>query len=259
MDLKLEDKVALVTGGGRGIGKAIVEAFAGEGSQVIVADILEDEAEQVTREVASLTKAIAVKVNVTRKADVDAMVQTALGEFGRIDILVNAAGVIGCAPLVDIEENEWDRVMDVNAKGTYLVSRAVVPHMMKKRYGKIVNISSRSGKAAQALFSHYGASKFAVLGLTQAMARELAEYDINVNAICPGTLRTDMYEKILDARCRISGLPREEIFASVIATIPLGRPQLPEDVARVAVLLSSELARNITGESININGGQQMD
>ena len=259
MDLQLRDKVALVTGGGRGIGKAIVEAFAREGARVVVGDILLDEAQQVVEEIASSVKTIAVKVDVSKKTDVAAMVETALREFGRIDILVNAAGVIGCTPFVDIEEDEWDRVMDVNARGVYLVTRAVVPHMMKQRYGKIVNISSRSGKSAQALFSHYGASKFAVIGLTQSLARELAEYDINVNAICPGTLRTDMYEKILDARSKLSGLPREEIFASVIATIPLGRPQLPEDIAGVAVFLSSELARNITGESVNVTGGQHVD
>jgi meso-butanediol dehydrogenase/(S,S)-butanediol dehydrogenase/diacetyl reductase len=149
--------------------------------------------------------------------------------------------------------------MDINAKSVYLVTRAVIPHMMAARKGKIINISSRSGKDAQAGLAHYGASKFAIIGITQALAKELAEYDINVNAVCPGILRTAMWEKIMDDRSERSGVPREQVFARVVETIPLKRPQEPEDIANVVMLLSSDAARNITGEAINVNGGARMD
>jgi meso-butanediol dehydrogenase/(S,S)-butanediol dehydrogenase/diacetyl reductase len=149
--------------------------------------------------------------------------------------------------------------MDINAKSVYLVTKAVAPHMMAARQGKIVNISSRSGKEAQGGLAHYAASKFAVIGFTQGTAKELAPYDINVNVVCPGILRTDMWEKILDSRSARTGIPREEIWAKAMETIPLKRPQLPEDITYMVLFLSSDVSRNITGEAININGGARMD
>ncbi|MEJ2047547.1 MAG: SDR family oxidoreductase, partial [Dehalococcoidia bacterium] len=138
-------------------------------------------------------------------------------------------------------------------------TKAVVPHMISNRRGKIVNISSRSGKEGQSCLSHYAASKFAVLGLTQALAKELAQYDINVNAVCPGVIRTPLWDGILDTRSKREGLPREQIFGNWIDSVPLKRPQTPEDIANVVLFLSSELSKNITGEAININGGSRMD
>ena len=260
MELGLEGKVAVVTGGARGIGRSIVEGFAGERANVVISDILLDAAQELAETLTKdEVKALAVKTDVTKKSDADNLVAATLKEFGKIDILVNAAGVVRDIKFVDIEEEEWDRIMDINAKGVYLVTRAVVPHMIATRQGKIVNIASRSGKDAQAGLSHYGASKFAVIGITQALAKELAEYDINVNAVCPGILRTNMWEKILDARSERTGLPREEIWARMIDSIPLKRPQVPEDIAYVVLFLSSKVARNITGEAINVNGGARTD
>ena len=260
MELGLKGRVATVTGGADGIGKVCVEGFVREGASVVIADINIDHAREVAERLsADGKKVLAVRTDVTKKTDVDNLVATALSEFGKIDILVNNAGVVRDIMFVDIEEKDWDWVNDVNAKGIYLVTRAVVSHMITARYGKIVNISSRSGKEGQVGLSHYGASKFAVIGLTQALAKEMAEYDINVNAVCPGILRTHMWEQLLEVRAKRQGLPREQIFDSWIQQIPLKRPQESEDIANVVLFLSSEVSRNITGESININGGLRMD
>lgn len=260
MELGLKGKVAIVTGGARGIGKSIVEGFIKEGASVVISDILFDAAQELA---AKLTKGgikvLAIKTDVSQKSDADNLVAVTLKEFGKIDILVNAAGIVRDTRFVDIEEEEWNQIFDINAKGVYLITRAVVPHMIAARQGKIVNISSRSGKDAQAGLSHYGASKFAIIGITQALAKEVAEYNINVNAVCPGILRTDMWEILLDARSARTGLPQEEIWARMIDTIPLKRPQHPEDIASVVLFLSSEIAQNITGEAISVNGGARMD
>ena len=260
MDLGLEGKVAIVTGGGRGIGAAIVEGFAREGANGVIADIVLDVAQELAKKIGrDRVKVLAVRTDVTKKSDVDNLVSTTLEEFGKIDILVNNAGVARDIMFVDIEEDDWNLVNDVNAKGVYLVTRAVVPHMIAARYGKIINISSRSGKEGQIGLSHYAASKFAVIGLTQALAKELGEYDINVNAVCPGILRTSMWEGLLDARSKRQSLPREQLFDGWIEQIPLKRPQKPEDIANVVLFLSSEVSRNMTGEAINVNGGLRMD
>jgi len=260
MELGLKGKVAIVTGGARGIGGNIVEGFAREGANVVIGDILSDVAQELAEKLSKGgTKVLAVKTDVSRKSDADNLVATTLKEFGKIDILVNAAGIVRDTLLVDIEEEEWEQVFAINAKSVYLVSRAVVPHMIAAKQGKVVNISSRAGKDVPAGLSHYGASKFAVIGITQAMAKELAPYDINVNAICPGILRTDMWEKILDVRSKRTGIPREEIWSRMMDTIPLKRPQVPEDITNVVLFLSSEVACNITGEAISVNGGARMD
>ncbi len=260
MELGLTGKVAIVTGGARGIGKSIVEGFAKEGASVVISDILFDVARELAEKLTrNGTRVLAVKTDVSKKSDAHNLAAATMKEFGKIDILVNAAGIIRDTMLVDIEEEEWDQVLDINVKGVYLVTRAVVPHMIAASQGKIVNISSRSGKDAQAGLSHYGASKFAIIGITQSLAKELAPNDINVNAVCPGIVRTDMWERILDARSARTGVPREEIWAGMIETIPLKRPQVPEDTANMALFLCSDIARNITGEAINVNGGARMD
>ena len=260
MELGLKGKVAIVTGGARGIGQSVVEGFAREGASLVIADLLLEAAQGLARKLTENgTKALAVKTDVTKKADVDNLMAAAMKESGKIDILVNAAGITQDKWIVETEEPDWDRVMEVNAKSVYLTTKAVMPYMMAARYGKIVNISSRSGKEGMPGLSHYAASKFAIIGFTQGVAKELAQYDINVNAVCPGILRTDMWEKILDARSKRTGIPREEIWAKAMETIPLKRPQLPEDIASVVLFLSSDIARNITGEAVSVNGGARMD
>jgi len=260
MELGLRGKVAIVTGGARGIGGNIVEGFVREGANVVIGDILYDNARELAQKLSrGKAKVRAVRTDVTKKADVDNLIATTMKEFGRIDILVNAAAITQDKWMVEIEESDWDRILEVNAKSVYLTTKAVMPHMMAARYGKIINISSRSGKEGMPGLSHYAASKFAVTGFTQAVAKELAQHDINVNAVCPGILRTDMWEKILDARSARTGLPREEIWAKAMETIPLKRPQLPEDITNVVLFLSSDVSHNITGESVNVSGGARVD
>lgn len=260
MELGLKGKVAVVTGGARGIGGCIAEGFAREGASVVIADILFDTAQELAEKLnQSGARAIAVRTDVTKKSDVDNLVASAMKEFGKIDILVNAAGITKDIWLEDIDEAAWDRMLEVNAKSVYLTIKAAMPHMVAARYGKIVNISSRSGKEGQAGLAHYAASKFAVIGFTHAIAKELAQHDINVNAVCPGILRTDMWEQILDARSARTGLTREEVWARMVETIPLKRPQVPDDIASVVLFLSSDVSRNITGEAISVNGGARMD
>jgi meso-butanediol dehydrogenase/(S,S)-butanediol dehydrogenase/diacetyl reductase len=259
MELGLRDKVVIVTGGARGIGTAITSGFAEERANVIIGDTIVDLAEEGAARMKGGVKIMMVRTDVTKKSDAEELVAKTMNEFGKIDVLVNNAGVVQEKLFVDIEEADWDRINHINAKGVYLVTQAVVPHMIAARYGKIVNISSRSGKDGQIGLSHYAASKFAVIGLTQALAKELGEYNINVNAVCPGIIATAMWDTILAVRAERHGLTREQIFANLLKQVPLGRLQDPDDVAKVVLFLSSEVSRNITGEAINVNGGLRMD
>jgi meso-butanediol dehydrogenase / (S,S)-butanediol dehydrogenase / diacetyl reductase len=244
----LDGRVAVVTGGARGIGRGIVDALAVRGADVVVADLDPDMAGDEQ----------AVRVDVTDEGSVRDLVRDVIERHGRLDILVNNAGVSRSLPFVDIDEAEWDRVFDVNVKGVYLACRAVVPHMMQRRSGKIVNISSMVGKEAIPLFVHYSASKFAVLGLTQGLAKEMAPHDVNVNAVCPGVVRTPLWEPLLDQLSATKRITRDEAFDEFVSGIPLGRPQEPEDIGEVVAFLASDRARNMTGQGINVTGGMQL-
>jgi meso-butanediol dehydrogenase/(S,S)-butanediol dehydrogenase/diacetyl reductase len=260
MDLGIKGKVAIVTGGARGIGRGIVEGFAKEGANIVIGDIMHDDAQELAEKLTKGgVKVLAIRTDVTKKTDVDKVVAVTLNEFDKIDILVNNAGILTHAHLVDLEEKDWDRIIDVNTKGVYLMSRSVAPHMIAARQGKLINISSLAGKRGDLGFTHYSASKFAIIGITQTLAKELGEYNINVNAVCPGTLRTAMWETILDGRAPRQGVPREQYWNERIEQIPLKRPQSPEDIANVVLFLSSDVSKNITGEAINVNGGLWMD
>ena len=244
----LSGRVAVVTGGARGIGRGIVDALATRGAEVVVADLDPD----------TVGDEKAVRVDVTDEGSVRDLVRGVIERHGQLDILVNNAGVSRSLPFVDIDEAEWDRVFDVNVKGVYLACRAIVPHMMQRRYGKIVNISSMVGKEAIPLFVHYSASKFAVLGLTQGLAKEMAPYDVNVNAVCPGVVRTPLWEPLLDQLSATKGITRDEAFDEFVSGIPLGRPQESEDIGEVVAFLASDRARNMTGQGINVTGGMQL-
>jgi meso-butanediol dehydrogenase/(S,S)-butanediol dehydrogenase/diacetyl reductase len=261
MDLMLRGKVAIVTGGASGIGTAIVSGFVEEGANVVIADINLNAAQNLAaRMQKGAVRVLAHKTDVTKKSEVDNLISSALDTFGKIDILVNDAAICKIVKLVDLEEDEWDREIDINAKGVYLVTRAVAPHMIAARYGKIVNISSLAGKEGLAGETHYCASKFAVIGITQSVAKELAEYNINVNAVCPGMVRTPQWEGLLEDMCKYEGASKDEIFNRwVNQNLPLNRPQSPEDMANVVLFLASDISRNITGESVNVNGGWRMD
>ena len=255
--MRLENKVAVVTGAGRGIGRGIALALAGEGASVVVADIRYEDARGVAAEVRGLGReSLAVKVDVTKSSEVKRMVERALARFGGVDILVNNAGIIRVGNVVDISEKDWDDVLDVNLKGVFLCSKAVAPHMVARRSGKIISISSTAGRRGMPGKAHYHASKFGVIGFTQCLALELAPDNINVNCVCPGVVTTQMHTKVLTPyAARMQRISEEEAYGRVIGNIPLRRPQTPEDIGNLVVFLASDEAVNITGQSINVSGG----
>lgn len=250
--MSLAGNVAIVTGGGKGIGRGIVLTLAKEKADVVVIDIDEPAITHLINEISSLgSRGLAIKADVSKKEEVNDAVQKTIQQFGQINILVNNAAIYGKrGSIIDIEEETWDRVFAINVKGAFLFSKAVIPHMINQKSGKIVNISSTAGKQASARNAPYAASKFAVIGLTQSLAFELAPHNINVNAICPGVVDTAMWDIILENR---GDLSREEAFAKNIAKIPLGRPQTPVDLGRAVLFLC--LNDNITAQAINVCGG----
>ena len=258
--MRLSKKVAIVTGGGRGIGRAIGHALSKEGASVVVCDADGPSAMRTAGEIRSRGgSAIATKTDVVASSELGQMVDSTVKEFGRADILVNCAGVHGIARFEDITEQEWDRIMDVNVKGVFLCSQHVVRQMLKQgQGGKIVNIASISGKAAWPRIAHYTASKHAVIGLTRSMAIDLAPYKINVNAVCPGDVETDMQKEILAEAAEFSGKTVEQVRQEFIKKIPLGRLEQPVDVAKLVVFLCSDDADYMTGQAINLDGGEMV-
>ncbi len=240
-----------MTGGSRGLGRAIAKSLSSEGAKVVVSGTSDRELESTVREIERQHgTAVALKADVTRWAEVESMVARSARSFGTIDILVNNSGKIVIKPFLDQSEGDWNSVMDVNAKGSFLCCKAVAPHMMKQRSGKIVNISSQAGKEGTPLMVPYCASKHAVVGLTRALALELAPFNINVNAVCPGTiLNTDM-------RKQVDGDLKRLGRSDILSLPPLGRFALPEDVAKVVVFLASEESSHMTGQAINVTGGE---
>ena len=251
--MELRGKVALVTGAGRGIGQGIAQAFAQAGCQVAVADLLHDNARHVAEEIAALgTASIALAVDVTSAAQIGATVGATIAAFGRIDILVNAAGVVHSASVTEIGEADWDRVIDINLKGTFLCCQAVLPAMRDQGGGRIINLASIAGKEGYPTLAHYCASKFGVVGFTSAVAREVARDNITVNAICPGIVQTAMWDYLAEARRR-PGETIEDSWQRSVSGIPQGRPQTPEDIGAAAVFLAT--MDNITGQALNVDGG----
>jgi 3-oxoacyl-[acyl-carrier protein] reductase len=249
--MKLTDKVALVTGAGRGIGAAIAVTLAEYGCHVVVNDVAPlDRAQQVARAVEQLgRRALAVDADVSDHAQVQRMVEQAHQTFGRIDILVNNAGIIRRGTLVDHAPDDWEKVLKVNLWGPFYCAKAVVPIMIQQGSGKIINISSIAGKVGDlASAPSYGASKGALNAFTKAMARELAPHGITVNAIAPHAIETEMSQEWPDEKRR-----------QIIASIPLGRLGTPREVAEAAAFLASDGANFITGEILDVNGGYLMD
>ena len=201
-------------------------------------------------------QSIALKVDVTKSESVTRMVDRTLKRFRKIDILVNNAGIIKVGNVVDITEKDWDEVLAVNLRGVFLCSKAVAPHMIEQRSGKIVNISSTAGRRGLPGRAHYHASKFAVIGFTQCLALELAPHNINVNCVCPGVVDTYMHRQVLAPHtAKIRGITEDEVYKRMEEGIPLQRLQTPEDIGNTVAFLVSEDAKNITGQSINVNGG----
>ncbi len=244
-----EGKTAIVTGGSRGIGRAIAEVLAARGADVAIADIRFDTAQTTAQEIAAATgqRVIPVEVNVADLEQAKAMVKTVLDAFGKVDILVNNAGITRDNLLMRMKEKEWDDVISINLKGAWNCTKAVIRSMMKKRYGKIVNISSVSGQIGQAGQTNYSASKAGLIGFTKALAREVASRGITVNAVAPGIIPTALTEV----------LP-EEIKESILSTTPMGRMGKPEEIAYAVAFLASDDAAYITGQVLGVDGGMVM-
>ena len=241
-------KVAIVTGGGQGIGRAIVLDLAEIGVDVVVADINIDAAESAAAEAAAAgIDALAIQVNVADSKNVEAMIEKTVEKYGRIDHLVNNAGITRDALIIRMGDDAWQAVIDINLTGTYLCSKAVVRIMMKQRSGRIVNISSVVGAMGNAGQTNYAASKAGVIGLTKSLAREVASRGINVNVVAPGFIQTAMTD----------GLP-EKARDELVTLIPNGRLGLPEDVSAAVKFLLSDDASYITGQVLHVNGGMYM-
>jgi NAD(P)-dependent dehydrogenase (short-subunit alcohol dehydrogenase family) len=255
--MNLAGRVAIVTGAGHGIGSATALALADAGADVACVDIDEQAARDTCAGVGGLgRKSLYMKTDVGDLAQIDAMVSRVIATFGQVDILVNNAGVTRRAYIMDLTEDDWERITRVNSKGVFFVLQRVAREMIPRRRGVIVNIASIAGKGfAAASNTIYAQSKGGVIGLTRHAAQQLARHNINVNAICPGTTVTDLSQANLAARAREEGMTVEEMERKRNANIPLGRPNTPYDVAHLAVFLAGEGARNITGQSFNVDGG----
>lgn len=258
LKIDLSGQVAVVTGGAKGIGKGIVQALVKAGANVVIGDIDLLTAKKTAAAISS--QVIAFQLDVTNKASVDLLFEKTIEHFGRLDILVNNAGISTMDYLVDIQEADWDRVMNVNAKGVFLCSQAAARIMLAQNEGgKIINIASQAGKNGYRCMGNYCASKHAVMGLTKVMAVELAKDQINVNAVCPGIVETDMKrtERVWGGELR--QMTAKDIEEEDNSQVPLGRTALPEDISGVVLFLASAYADYMTGQGINVTGGMTMN
>jgi 3-oxoacyl-[acyl-carrier protein] reductase len=245
---RLEDRVAIVTGGVRGIGRAIAEAFAKEGADVAICDIAsESDAQAVVDFVRGQgRRATFISTDVSDEAQVIRMVNTVSSDFGRIDVLVNNAGVLSKSLLVNMQTEEWDRLIAINLRGTFLCTRYVLPHMLRRQYGRIINIASQRGQIGGVGITHYSASKGGVIAFTKALAREVVKDNVLVNAIAPGPIATDLNAPYMDD------------WSQKIDQVPIGRMGRPDEVAPTAVFLASEDATYYVGQTLGPNGGDVM-
>lgn len=259
--MRLRDRVAVVTGAAKGMGDAICEAFAREGASIVAAareaGPLAALVERLRRLEGVGGRHLAVPADVTREDQVAALADRARGEFGRIDILVNAAGTIGPieTPLHKIAPEEWDRVLAVNLRGVFLCCRAVVPGMIEQRSGKIINIAGTSGLRGYRNRAAYSSSKWAVRGLTRTLALEVGPYNVNVNAIFPGVVEGDRMQTIIAEKARVRGTTEEAVFEEYVREMALRRFTEETDIAHAAVFLASDESRQITGHEIVVDGG----
>jgi meso-butanediol dehydrogenase/(S,S)-butanediol dehydrogenase/diacetyl reductase len=293
MEKRFSGKVAIVTGSGRGIGKGIARRMAREGADVVLAEYDANSARAAARELEQLgVRALHYPVDVSDAAAVQSMVGDVIGELGHIDILVNNAGVAQTKPMMKLTEEDWDRVISVNQRGTFFCTQAVARQMIQQipeelrgeetpadimtidsvekesrgnaesdraSYGKIVNLSSIAGRRGRPLSTHYAASKAAIISITQSAALALAPYNITVNAICPGIVPTPMWEQIDEERGDLFGAKPGEAMSSFINAVPLKRAASPEDIAGAVAFFCSNDANYITGQALNVDGGYEMN
>ena len=259
--MQLSDQVALVTGAGQGIGKASALALAAAGANVVAVDIDGQSAKDTAAVVTTMgRRGLSIQADMGSVQDIGRMVSEAVAAFGHIDILVNNAGVTRRAYIMDLTEEDWDRIHRVNSKGVFFCLQRVAREMIPRRSGRIVNIASIAGKGfAGTSNAIYAASKGAVIALTKTAAQQLGRHDINVNAVCPGIVRTSLYLNMIGTIAEKEGVPMEAIEQRYANDVPLKRANEPEDIAAMVVFLASPGARNITGQSFNVDGGVIFD
>ena len=290
MSARLTDKVAIVTGSGQGIGKGIALRLASEGATVVVAEFNKDTARAAVAEIeAAGGSALAYQIDISEVPAIAGLTSAVISEFGHIDILVNNAGVVQTKPMMELTEADWDRVLNVNMRGTFFCIQAVARQMIEqlpeeiaraaapadlikiggekqvfsarpvRSFGKIVSLSSISGRRGRPLQTHYAASKAAIISITQSTALALAPYNINANAVAPGVVPTPMWEAIDKDRGALFGAAAGEVMAAFVETVPLKRASRPEDIAAAVAFLCSSDADYITGQTLNVDGGFEMD
>jgi|SRR5215468_6029200 len=257
--MELQGQVAIVTGAGRGIGRATALELARMGADVVVAELDQEGAKRTAGEVGALgRRALVVPTDVTRRADLSAMVDRTRAELSRIDILVNNAGIYRAAASLDVTEEHWDAVLDINAKAVFFASQAVLPAMIAQKNGAIVNLASMAGKIGSKTNLPYNVSKAAVISMTKSLALAHAGDGIRVNCVCPGFVETDMWDVVAREQGKLMGLTAEEFTRQRASQVPLGRMERPEDVANVIAFLASPRAGYMTGQAVSVDGGLVM-
>jgi len=257
--MELEGRIAIVTGGGRGIGRATALELARLGAHVVVAELDAANAEQTAALVVKAgRKAHVVPTDVTKRASLKTMVDQTLATFGQIDILVNNAGIYRAAANLDVTEEHWDAIMNINAKAVFFASQAALPAMIARKQGAIVNLASMAGKVGSKTNLPYNASKAAVVSMTKSMALAHAEHGIRVNCVCPGFVETDMWTQVSREQAALLGMTPEEFNRQRKAAVPLGRMERAEDVAQVIGFLASDRAGYMTGQALSVDGGLVM-
>jgi sorbitol-6-phosphate 2-dehydrogenase len=258
----LQDRIAVVTGGAQGLGEAICDRLAQEGAHVVVADLNLNDAERVASNIVAVSdrRAIASHVDVTNEDQVSAMVDQAIGEFGRLDILVSNAGILIAEPIDEFAAGKWQAVLNVNLFGYFLCAKYAARVMKVQKSGTIIQINSKSGKKGSYKNSAYAASKFGSIGLTQSIALELAEYGVRANAICPGNLLDSplWVDSLYAQYARNWGITEEQVRKKYVNQVPMRRGCTYEDVCNVVAFLASDQSSYMTGQALNVTGGQEM-
>lgn len=256
--MKLENKIAVITGAGRGMGRAMSIRFAKEGAKVVVAEVDETSGKETFDEIKR--QGLLVGADISKVSEIDALISKTISNFGRIDIMVNNAGVTKSLGFFDVTEADWDAFYAVNSRGLFFCMQRAAREMVKQKSGKIINIASIAGKGFRGTSNiAYAGTKGSVIAMTRIAASQLARYNINVNAICPGATRTSMYEAIMKQVVDRQGITEAEAVRRMDASIPLGRSNSPDDIANMAAFLASSEADNITGQSYNVDGGLVWD